>query len=454
MTSAKHPIVPLDTDRMPPCVPYIIGNEAAERFSYYGMRTILVVFMTQFLMNRSGQLDVMTEEQAKVWFHLFVFGVYFLPLFGAVLADAFLGKYRTIIGLSLVYCLGHLSLALDDTRVGLAVGLTLIAVGAGGIKPCVSANVGDQFGVRNQHLLPKIFGWFYFSINFGSFFSTLLTPWLLDRFGPRVAFGVPGVLMFIATVIFWMGRHQYVRVPPAGMGFVREIFSREGLIGIARLVPVFAAVAIFWSLWDQTGSAWVLQAKRMNLHWLGFDWRPAQVQAVNPILILVLIPLSSYVLYPAIDRVFKLTPLRKIGIGLFLTVPAFLITALIETKIAAGQQPSIAWQFAAFVVISLAEIMVSITCLEFSYTQSPPKLKSLIMSFYLLSIAAGNLFTSIVNKVIQNPDGTVKLQGAAYFNFFAAIMFVTALLFIFVAATYRERSYLPETPAPQPAPEP
>ncbi len=60
MTSAKHPIVPVDTDRMPPCVPYIIGNEAAERFSFYGMRTILVVFMTQFLMNRSGHLDVMT----------------------------------------------------------------------------------------------------------------------------------------------------------------------------------------------------------------------------------------------------------------------------------------------------------------------------------------------------------------------------------------------------------
>jgi len=435
-------------------VAYIIGNEAAERFSFYGMRTILVVFMTQFLMNRSHQLDVMTEEQAKVWFHLFVFGVYFLPLFGAVLADAFLGKYRTIIGLSVVYCLGHLALALDDTRAGLATGLVLIAVGAGGIKPCVSANVGDQFGARNQHLLPTIFGWFYFSINFGSFFSTFLTPWLLDRFGPQVAFGVPGVFMFIATVIFWIGRNKFVRVPPAGMGFVREIFSRDGLLGIARLVPIYLAVAVFWSLWDQTGSAWVLQAKKMDLHWLGFDWRPAQVQAVNPILILVLIPLSSYVLYPAIDRVFKLTPLRKIGIGLFLTVPAFLITALIETKIAAGQQPSIVWQFAAFVVISLAEIMVSITCLEFSYTQSPPKLKSLIMSFYLLSIAAGNLFTSIVNKVIQNPDGTVKLQGAAYFNFFAAIMFVTALLFIFVAATYRERSYLPETPAPQPAPEP
>ncbi len=453
MTRPKHLTVSVDTDRMPSCVPYIIGNEAAERFSFYGMRTILVVFMTQFLMNRSHQLDVMTEEQAKVWFHLFIFGVYFLPLFGAVLADAFLGKYRTIIGLSIVYCLGHLSLALDDTRAGLAVGLVLIAVGAGGIKPCVSANVGDQFGARNRHLLPAVFGWFYFSINFGSFFSTLLTPWLLDRCGPRVAFGVPGVLMFIATVVFWLGRHQYVRVPPAGWGFAREVFSREGWLTVARLAPIYLTVVIFWSLWDQTGSAWVLQAQKMNLHWLGFDWRAAQVQAANPILILVLIPLCSYVLYPAMDRVFKLTPLRKIGIGLFLTVPAFLITALIETKIAAGQQPSIVWQFAAFVVISLAEIMVSITCLEFSYTQSPPKLKSLIMSLYLLSIAGGNLFTSLVNAVIQNPDGTARLQGAAYYNFFAAIMAVTAVAFIFVAAAYRERNYLPTVPVTPPAPE-
>jgi len=439
MALAQHLTAPVDTDRMPPSVPYIIGNEAAERFSFYGMRTILVVFMTQFLLNRSGQLAVMTDEEAKTAFHFFVFGVYFLPLFGAVLADAFWGKYHTIMWLSLVYCAGNFVLALDPTRVGMIVGLTLIAIGSGGIKPCVSANVGDQFGVRNQHLLPKVFGWFYFSINFGSFFSTLLTPWLLDRFGPRVAFGVPGVFMFLATIVFWLGRKRMVRVPAAGMDFVRETFSRDGLGAIARLTPIYIAVAIFWSLWDQTGSAWVLQAKKMNLHFLGMDIRPAQVQAINPILILLLIPVCSYGLYPLVDRVFKLTPLRKISLGLFLTVPSFLITSLIETKITAGQQPGIAWQFLAYFIISLAEIMVSITCLEFSYTQAPKKMKSLIMSLYLLSIAMGNLFTALVNRFIQNPDGTSRLAGASYYNFFAAVMLVTAVAFILVAMNYKER---------------
>src|SRR5262245_16578936 len=143
---ANYLTAPVKSTRMPPGVPYIVGNEAAERFSFYGMRSILTVFMTKYLLDRSGHLAVMTGEQAKVNFHIFVWAVYFLPFLGALLSDAVWGKYRTIIILSIVYCLGHLTLALDSTRLGLVIGLGLIAIGSGGIKPCVSANVGDQFG--------------------------------------------------------------------------------------------------------------------------------------------------------------------------------------------------------------------------------------------------------------------------------------------------------------------
>src|SRR5512135_2395608 len=155
----SYPTQPVDTDRMPPGIPFIIGNEAAERFCFYGMRTILVVFMTKYLLDPSGVLPVMQPEEAKGWFHLFVSAVYFLPFLGAIFSDAFWGKYRTILWLSLVYCLGSLALAWDSTRLGLLLGLSLIALGSGGIKPCVSANVGDQFGQRNQHLLSKAFSW-------------------------------------------------------------------------------------------------------------------------------------------------------------------------------------------------------------------------------------------------------------------------------------------------------
>lgn len=436
---------PHDMEGMPPGVPYIVANEAAERFSYYGMRTILVIFMTKHLMDASGQLAPMSEADAKGYFHLFSSAVYFCPLMGAVLADAVLGKYRTILILSGVYCLGHFSLALDETRMGLAVGLGLIALGAGGIKPCVSAHVGDQFGKSNQHLVDKVFSWFYFAINLGAAASTMLTPILLRDFGPSVAFGVPGVLMVIATIAFWSGRNKFAHVPPGGKAFIAETFSKEGLGTMAKLFVVYLFVAMFWALFDQTGSAWVLQADRMDRMVLGQELLPSQIQAVNPILIMMFIPLFSYVVYPAINRVFPLTPLRKISIGFFITVPAFLIPALVEVWLADGKTVSILWQVYAYILITAAEVFVSITALEFSYTQAPNKMKSLVMSLFLLSVTAGNLFTAAVNFLTQDADGNSTLEGAAYYNFFAAAMFVTAVLFVFYARTYEEKRYVQGT---------
>src|SRR5262249_3650961 len=136
--------------------------------------SILVMFMTKYLLDAHGAPDHMTEAQADAWYHTFVSVAYLLPVLGAFLADAFLGKYRTVLIVSIVYCFGHFTLAMNDTRAGLMVGLGLIALGAGGIKPCVSAIVGDQFNSANQHLLPRAFNWFYFSINAGSMFSTML----------------------------------------------------------------------------------------------------------------------------------------------------------------------------------------------------------------------------------------------------------------------------------------
>ena len=441
---SKYPTAPLPQRGMPGGIPYIVGNEAAERFSFYGMRAILVVFMTQHLMDRSGALDLMSEEQAKGWYHLFVSAVYFTPLFGALISDTVLGKFRTIICLSLVYCLGHFALALDDTRLGLAIGLGLLAVGAGGIKPCVSAHVGDQFGRTNQHLLPRVFGWFYFAINVGAFTSMIATPWLLERRGPRVAFGVPGLLMVLATLTFWAGRHKFVHIPPGGRRFVREVFSGPGLRVLGRLCVLYLFVAMFWALFDQTASAWVLQAEHLDRMVFGHEILAAQIQAANPLLVMVLIPLFSYGLYPALDRLFAVTPLRKIAIGLFVTAAAFAIPSVVQVAIDNGATPHIAWQLLAYLVLTSAEVMVSITCLEFSYTQAPRTMKSFVMAFFMMSIAAGNLFTSAVNFLIEQPDGTSRLAGADYYWFFTVLMAATAVGFTIVARYYRGETYLHE----------
>jgi POT family proton-dependent oligopeptide transporter len=199
-------------------------------------------------------------------------------------------------------------------------------------------------------------------------------------------------------------------------------------------------------LWDQSSGAWVLQAEHLDLNFFGYQLQPAQVQTANPILILLFIPIFSYVIYPAIDKIFPLTALRKIGIGLWVTVLSFVVVALTEMSIQAGGKPSVWWQILAFVILSAAEIMVSITCLEFSYTQAPKRMKSLIMAVYYLSISLGNYITSGVNFFIENPDGTSKLPGATYYWFFTSIMAVAAFLFIFVARRYKIRVYTQDAP--------
>ena len=527
--STTYRTAPAETTGMPGGIPFIIGNEAAERFSFYGMKTILAVFMTQYLLSASGEAAYLTDAQAREYVHLFVASAYFFPVLGAIVADAFLGKYRTIMLLSIVYCIGHGALALIDMpssflqatldpKGWLIAGLFLIALGSGGIKPCVSAHVGDQFGKSNSHLLARVFGWFYFSINFGSFFSTLLTPWLLKHYGPGWAFGVPGILMAIATFVFWLGRHRYIHIPPKGVGFVREAFSKEGLGAMAGLLSIYAFVAVFWSLYDQSGGAWVLQAAQMDCNFLGIQWIESQVQAINPLLILCYIPLFAYVIYPVAGKFVKLTALRKIGAGFFLCVVAFGISAFAQQKIDVAQSdfaakvtpmvastsidypktieslreiernavardmenllkdaptndtawqdkmaktmsvggiaiatdgarhdanwPSIAWQLLAYLVLTMAEVLVSVTCLEFSYTQAPKKMKSFIMSLYLLSVSAGNFLTAFVNKFTQDADGNSTLVGASYYWFFTYLMLGAAIVYIVVSLFYREKEYI------------
>ena len=430
---------PRKSNNMPKGIPYIIGNELAERFSFYGMKCILIIFMTQYLINDDNVLDPMSETEATKWYHLFTSAVYFTPILGALLSDVFIGKFKTILILSFIYCFGHLSLAIDETRFGLIVGLSLISIGAGGIKPCVSAHVGDQFGKTNSILLTRVFSWFYLSINMGAFISTLLTPYLLHNYGPWLAFGIPGVLMFIATYIFWLGRHVFIHIPPKGLSFFKKILSKESMYSILKLSIIYFFISIFWSLFDQTGSTWVLQAEKLNRTWLGIDWYSSQIQSINPIMILIFAPLFSYYLYPKLNYITNLTDLKKISIGLFLAVPSFIIIGLIEKWIELGYTPSIGWQVFAYIILTASEVLVSITCLEFSYTQAPNFMKSLIMGFFLLSVSIGNIFTVWINNFMIINNIT---YSQSYYNFYAFLMLITALIFLLVVKFYRPNYYI------------
>ena len=484
-----------ETRRWPPQIKFIVGNEACERFSYYGMRSILAGYITGAVLKGGLGQDADTSTEI---IHLFVFANYFMPLFGAWLSDKFIGRYRTILWVSLFYCAGHGVLACSDFVGGgvhgkltcLFIGLALIAFGSGGIKPCVSAFMGDQFKLEQSHLLQKAYGAFYWAINFGSFFSFLVIPWIKDHHGYSLAFGVPGILMAIATFIFWLGTKHYVRVPPSRetkhAGFFKVFFHAfqirlkivaadvrrlilpkstsesephhlgsygksfwdaarnrfsESEIDAAKSVPpilfVFALIPIFFSLFDQTNSTWVLQGEKMvPTKILGLDIGAEQMQSMNPLIVMLLVPLFTLGIYPRLGRF--ASPLRRMAYGMFLAAGSYLIVAALQKQIEAGAQLSVLWQTAPYLVLTAAEVLISTTGLEFAFREAAPELKSIIMSFWLLTVAFGDLLVAAITKIFANSTGESSVSTNRFLHY-AGLTFIVAILFSLIATTYRYR---------------
>lgn len=523
---------PAAKGRLPRQVRYIIGNEACERFSFYGMRNILTQFLVSSVLLAYLPVDE-REHMAKEVFHSFVIGVYFFPLLGGWLSDRFFGKYNTVLWFSLIYCLGHLCLALfEHDRQGFYTGLFLIAFGSGGIKPLVVTFVGDQFDQSNKHLAKLVFDAFYWVINFGSFFASLLMPIFLRRYGPAVAFGIPGVLMFLATLLFWMGRKQYVRVPPvrgndpdsffnvartallqalpgqwrpglwlAGFGVALATFvlscwafgpafwprhfgfvisaclalgsliafggfgvsiqlqrarglhadaAVDSARAVLRIIIVFALTTPFWSLFDQKASTWVFQGNRMQIPHAAWWWPSwlvkdaAQMQALNPLLIMLIIPFNNVVLYPALRRIgLDPSPLRRMGFGIFFTGLAWVFAGLVQLRMDTGVPTSLAWQIPAYVLLTFGEVLVSATALEFAYSQATQNMKGVIMAFWYLTSTFGGLWVLLTNAAVRN-DAVITRIAASGFSehaflmfFFAAFAFVAALAFAWYVRGYR-----------------
>ncbi|MBQ4594588.1 MAG: MFS transporter [Akkermansia sp.] len=531
---------------LPPQTKYIIGNEACERFCFYGMKAILIVYMTDVLL--------MSKDSAQEIVHLFNATIYILPLLGAWLADRFLGRYKTILFISLFYCLGNAVLATSDLatsveskQIILFTGLFIIAIGTGGIKPCVSAFVGDQAGGFDSQTMTRIYSAFYWSINFGSFFAMLVIPFVRDNWGYGIAFAIPGVFMALATLVFWLGNNTYKHKAPAQPEFLsvlscrifggarkacdkfggekvaqttatalriatfiviapiivtlavmayngatdiavlsglnetqvklcalaavflytvaiaiaglklaatmrlRNFFGTVGSMlfckkevteelynaeerksarNMVRILVTFMLVIPFWSLFDQTASSWLLQGKSMqplnfSLFGLQINFGAEQMQSLNPLLVMVLIPMLTLLVYPKIKQL--ASPLVRMGIGIVLAGISFGIVAVLQSILDSGVELSILWQAIPYLVLTVAEILVSTTGLEYAYTAAGEKLKSTVSSFWNLTIALGNVLVVCITSIISGATTQA-------FTLYGIMSVAVGLVFMFVTS--------------------
>lgn len=365
---------------------FIVVNEFCERFSYYGMKAVLVLYFKYFI----GWDD----DLSTTIYHTFVALCYLTPIMGAIIADSWLGKFKTIVYLSIVYTIGQVIMAIsaihditDANRDGKPdnktlhislsmLGLILIALGTGGIKPCVAAFGGDQFEDHQEKQRSTFFSIFYLSINAGSLLSTLITPILRSQecgiYAKQscypLAFGVPAALMVVALIVFVIGHKMYIMESPKGnillqvincigfalnnrfrhrgkqypkrehwMDWAEEKYDKLLIAQVKMVVKVlflYIPLPMFWALFDQQGSRWTIQATTMDGNFGGFVIQPDQMQIVNPILIVIMVPIMDSAIYPLIKLCrINFTPLRKMTVGMVLAALAFVAAALLQLQI-------------------------------------------------------------------------------------------------------------------------
>uniref|UniRef100_A0A8C7YD07 Solute carrier family 15 member 2 n=1 Tax=Oryzias sinensis TaxID=183150 RepID=A0A8C7YD07_9TELE len=480
---------------------FIVVNEFCERFSYYGMKALLTLYFVTYL---KWDKDLSTAV-----YHAFSGLCYFTPILGAIIADSWLGKFRTIIYLSIVYVIGHVvksvgaipTVGNTDVHIALSmVGLILIAIGTGGIKPCVAAFGGDQFDEEHVSERQKFFSIFYMSINAGSLLSTLITPVLrgdVKCFGGdcyALAFGVPAALMIVALVVFIAGSSLYKRNPPQGnillqvckcIGFAiknrwrnskhepkrkhwldwaEEKYSKrliQEVKMVLRVLVLYIPLPMFWALFDQ--QVWVYKPKKttfsqcVSVHYSRFWCIPVKDHRLK---------LSSHCPRQTDPPKYEMLELEAARMELNIEVSFSgskvvcqekfedqkahsLIIYKVDTNLrcllVSGPQIKstepkmedvkansvhIAWQIPQYVLLTAGEVMFSITGLEFSYSQAPSNMKSVLQAGWLLTVAFGNVIVLIVAE-------GAGLEQWKEFVLFAGLLLGVCIIFSVMSVFYK-----------------
>jgi POT family proton-dependent oligopeptide transporter len=319
---------------------FLFLGEFAERASYYGMRAILSLYMTE-------KLGV-DKADAGTFMSLFIAGCYFLPLLGGYLADNFFGKYWTIVGFSLPYLIGQYIVGIENKYVVVGA-LALLAMGSGVIKPNISTLLGmtyDQQRPGQEQLRSNAFSWFYLAINIGALLSQLAVPWLRTEYSYSTAFLFPFGLMAMALTFFAAGKRFYAKetitrtvigdpsTPLAegktitGLPIHYKVVTPEEkaaerslkLQTLSSIGSLFVLIMFFWAIFDQSASTWIFFADTyMDLHLFGFSVTADQLQSANALFIVTMLPLSVVMFNALAKKGYKIRATDKMIVGFVMT---------------------------------------------------------------------------------------------------------------------------------------
>jgi len=397
---------------------FIFWGEFAERCSYYGMRAILALYLVDVL--------GVSKPNAGTYLSLFIAACYFLPLVGGAIAERW-GRYRTIVAFSLPYIAGHLLLGVESVPFTV-VALVLLAMGSGVIKPNISTLMGmtyDQHRPGRKELREAGFYWFYFAINAGAAIAQFGVPAARDAYGYGTAFMLPAALMVVAFALFAAGKPFYANESLAKANVLSlDRASRKAVV--KEIAGLFALVTFFWAIFDQSASTWIFFAdEHMDCTVFGRTVSADAIQGFNPLFILVLLP-AIRLLWKGLEaRGITIPATRKMLIGFVLTATCMgVMAAAAATAAATGSKVTVWWQIGAYLLLTVAEILISVTGLELAYSRAPAGMKSLVTAVWLSIVGVANL---VINAPLTRLYTFVTPE--VYFGLLAVLLLVVALAF-------------------------
>ncbi len=410
---------------------FFFWGEFAERCSYYGMRAILLLYMV----DRLGFAD----GNANLAMSLFIAGCYILPLAGGYIADNYLGKYRTIVYFSIPYILGHAVLGVENVWF-LMTALCLLAMGSGVIKPNISTLMGltyDQQRPGQEKLRSDAFAMFYGAINIGAAISSFAMPVLRSHYGYQIAFLFPAALMVMSLGFFAAGKPFYAAETISRVKLSPED-RRQRLLVLRRIFGLFIVVTFFWSVFDQSATTWTLFARdHLDLRLFGWTLTPDQIQGLNPILIVLMLPPITIMWHLLADIGIKLRPTDKMLIGFVLTAVTMGIMSVAGYRAAEIGKVSMLWEVVAYILITVAEICISVVGLELAFSAAPASMKSFVTASWLLTVFFGNILNSLITPLYGAEIWPgLTLAPGPYFGLFALLMTPVTVAFVLVSRRF------------------
>ena len=415
-----------EKDRHPKGFWFVFWGELAERASFYGMKALLVLYMIDEL----GYSDANSATIAS----LFTAACYILPIVGGYVADRWLGKFRTIIYFAIPYIMGHIILGTFTTELGLYVALALLAGGSGSIKPNISTLMGLMYQkAGKEHLMSQAFSWFYMAINIGAASTITTLPFIRDHYGYGPAFMAPTIMMVLSLAVFYIGKKHYPTENVRAQA--REVKTpeqrQETRATLVRLSGLFLLIVFFWSVFDQSYSTWTLFA-RDYLMLETFIGRipPDAIQGLNPILIIIMTPFFAWLWSKTdVDETHRLSSPKKMLIG-FVLVILCMATMTLAGYLAAESKVSILWEVGAYILMTSAELCISVIGLQLAFEEAPNHMKSMITAIFLMTIFIGDILAGLFARIYtQTTPGN-------FFGMMTIMIIVVTILFYFVGKRF------------------